>query len=115
MTSMPASLSALAITLAPRSCPSRPGFAITTRVFLAIGAAVYGGASDRRGLLPGLAEPRRGAIGLSRRGRRSPGPAGLRRGCARPPAGAGPRLAAYRRGRDHALAPRPLGRPRAVG
>src|SRR5437016_3216189 len=31
MTSIPASLSARAITLAPRSWPSRPGFAITTR------------------------------------------------------------------------------------
>src|SRR5258708_26166196 len=33
---MPASRKARAITLAPRSCPSRPGFAITTRSFLAI-------------------------------------------------------------------------------
>src|SRR5258707_735810 len=30
---MPASRSARAITLAPRSCPSRPGLAITTRIF----------------------------------------------------------------------------------
>ena len=36
MTSMPASRSARAITFAPRSCPSRPGFAITTRIFFAI-------------------------------------------------------------------------------
>ena len=34
MTSMPASRSARAMTLAPRSWPSRPGFAITTRIFL---------------------------------------------------------------------------------
>src|SRR5215831_5331389 len=33
MTSMPASRSARAMTLAPRSCPSSPGFAITTRSF----------------------------------------------------------------------------------
>src|SRR4029077_4363075 len=32
MTSMPASRSALAITLAPRSCPSKPGFATSTRI-----------------------------------------------------------------------------------
>ena len=44
---------------APRSCPSRPGLAITTRILWAIGAAVYGGAPDRRGLHPGVAEPRR--------------------------------------------------------
>src|ERR671937_1037417 len=36
MTSMPASRSALAMILAPRSCPSRPGFAITTRIFRSI-------------------------------------------------------------------------------
>src|SRR4051812_41282645 len=33
MTSMPASRSARAITLAPRSWPSRPGLAMTTRIF----------------------------------------------------------------------------------
>src|SRR5258708_30746894 len=32
MTSMPASRRARAMILAPRSCPSRPGFAITTRI-----------------------------------------------------------------------------------
>src|SRR5512133_3983040 len=32
---MPASRSARAMIFAPRSCPSRPGFAITTRIFLA--------------------------------------------------------------------------------
>src|SRR5919199_1998472 len=35
MTSMPASRGARAMIFAPRSCPSRPGFAITTRIFLA--------------------------------------------------------------------------------
>src|SRR5437016_6220370 len=33
MTSMPASRSARAMIFAPRSCPSRPGFAITTLIF----------------------------------------------------------------------------------
>src|ERR1043166_1773338 len=33
MTSMPASRSARAMTFAPRSCPSRPGFATSTRIF----------------------------------------------------------------------------------
>src|SRR5207245_1193184 len=36
MTSMPASRSARAITLAPRSCPSRPGLATSTRIGLFI-------------------------------------------------------------------------------
>src|SRR5487761_646685 len=34
MTSMPASRSARAIIFAPRSCPSSPGFAISTRIVL---------------------------------------------------------------------------------
>ena len=34
MTSMPASRSARAMIFAPRSCPSKPGFATTTRIFL---------------------------------------------------------------------------------
>src|SRR5262252_1246396 len=33
MTSMPASRSARAMIFAPRSCPSRPGLAMTTRIF----------------------------------------------------------------------------------
>src|SRR5262245_18414786 len=37
MTSMPASLSALATTLAPRSCPSRPGLATRTRIRSCVG------------------------------------------------------------------------------
>src|SRR6202521_3365546 len=36
MTSMPASRSARAITLAPRSCPSRPGLATSTRILESI-------------------------------------------------------------------------------
>src|SRR2546426_4721587 len=37
ITSMPASRRARATTFAPRSCPSRPGFAISTRIFFPIG------------------------------------------------------------------------------
>src|ERR1041385_8932335 len=33
ITSIPASRSARAMIFAPRSCPSRPGFAMTTRIF----------------------------------------------------------------------------------
>src|SRR5437879_1837212 len=36
MTSIPASRRALAITLAPRSWPSRPGFATSTRIFASV-------------------------------------------------------------------------------
>src|SRR5262249_44017700 len=115
MTSIPASLSARAITFAPRSCPSSPTLAITTRVLRTIGAAVYGRAADRRWLLTCLPEPPRGARRLPRRGRRPPHPARLRARCARPAARAGRRLAPGERGRHHALAPRPLGRPRAMG
>ena len=39
MTSMPASRSARAMIFAPRSCPSRPGLATTTRIFW-VGAVV---------------------------------------------------------------------------
>src|SRR4029079_17030583 len=39
MTSMPASRSARAMILAPRSCPSRPGFATTTRILRSAMAA----------------------------------------------------------------------------
>src|SRR5438270_11522459 len=41
MTSMPASRSARAITLAPRSWPSRPGFATNTRIFCSGGVVIY--------------------------------------------------------------------------
>src|SRR6185312_6615530 len=40
MTSMPASRSARAMIFAPRSCPSRPGFATTTRIFPATAASL---------------------------------------------------------------------------
>src|SRR3990172_7231276 len=39
MTSMPASRRARAMTLAPRSCPSSPGFAMRTRIFRGIARA----------------------------------------------------------------------------
>ena len=64
---------------------------------------------------PGLAEPRRGAFRVPARvaiGR--PPPAGLRAGRAPPPPRGGG-VAAGACNRDHALPPRPLGRPRAVG
>src|SRR5690242_14609578 len=44
MTSIPASRSARAMIFAPRSCPSRPGFAITTLIFPAIAVTL----EDRR-------------------------------------------------------------------
>src|SRR5438105_7976878 len=44
MTSMPASRRARAMIFAPRSWPSRPGFAITTLIFRVTACEVYGGA-----------------------------------------------------------------------
>src|SRR3954447_18465721 len=110
---MPASRSARAMILAPRSCPSRPGFAITTRIFWATVPQVYEREVDRSRLLAGVAQPRWRAVGLPRRGPRPPA-ARLRPRRARA-AAPGRALARGRRYRDHALAPRPLGRPRAVG
>src|SRR6188508_600693 len=109
MTSIPASLSARAMIFAPRSCPSRPGFAMTTRIVPGT-SAEYRGAPDRHRLLAGVAEPRQRTFGVHARGRREPRAAGLRAGRARP-AARGEHLARGRRDRDHALAPRPLGRP----
>src|SRR2546423_1509709 len=43
MTSMPASRKARAMIFAPRSWPSRPGFAITTLIFRVTACEVYGG------------------------------------------------------------------------
>src|SRR6188474_1111469 len=113
MTSMPASRSALAMIFAPRSWPSSPGFAITTRTFRGTWAE-YRGAPDRHRLVAGLAEPRQRALGLHARGGRQPRPPRLRTGSARPAARVG-EVADGRRDRDHALPPRPLGRPRALG
>src|SRR4051812_13594467 len=48
---MPASRSARAMIFAPRSCPSRPGLATTTRIFLWVAASMRGrDSSDRRGI-----------------------------------------------------------------
>src|SRR3989304_7074865 len=99
--------------LAPRSWPSRPGFAITTRIVPGT-SAEYRGAPERHRLLSGLAEPRQPALGLHARGRRQPRLARLRPRSPGPPAG-DVALARGRRDRHHALPPRPLGRPRAVG
>src|SRR6266540_1875348 len=49
MTSMPASRSARATTLAPRSCPSRPGLATTTRIRELISGNPFRRAGARRG------------------------------------------------------------------
>src|SRR5918911_4286859 len=61
MTSMPASRSARAMIFAPRSCPSSPGLATTTRIFFSglIGWPVATGAAGRRILRGawGLADP----------------------------------------------------------
>ena len=100
--------------LAPRSCPSRPGFAITTRIGRATLASIWRCAS------PSWAPPRPGRTPAGR----SPATwsrtasARLLLDC-----GAGVlarlreqrQLAARGRDRDHALPPRPLGRPRPVG
>src|ERR671919_134768 len=48
MTSMPASRRARAMIFAPRSCPSRPGLATTTRIFWLDGAGSVMGARGRR-------------------------------------------------------------------
>src|SRR5205809_5729506 len=50
MASMPASRRARAMIFAPRSCPSRPGFAATTRIFLFVAVDMSGcAAHGRRG------------------------------------------------------------------
>ena len=50
--------------LAPRSCPSSPGFAITTRIFRAHDVGKYMAVQITVvGSLPGVAEPRRRASG----------------------------------------------------
>src|SRR3954447_4795685 len=48
MTSMPASRSARAMIFAPRSCPSRPGLATTTRIFLFVAVDMSGCAACGR-------------------------------------------------------------------
>src|SRR5690348_10909677 len=74
----------------------------------------YAGARPRRRLLARLAQPGGRTIGLPRGGGRPADPARLRARSAAPPAEARA-VAPAGRDRDHALPPRPLGRPRAVG
>src|SRR5262245_30558528 len=110
---MPASRRARAMIFAPRSWPSRPGFAMTTRI--APGTwAEYRGAPDRHRLLAGMAEPGERTLRIHARSRREPGAPRLRARRPRPAPRERP-LAGGRRDRDHALPPRPLGRPRPLG
>src|SRR6185436_11719901 len=113
MTSIPASRRARAMIFAPRSWPSRPGFAMTTRIAPGT-SAEYRGAPHRHRLLSGMAEPGERAFRVHAGGRREPCSARLRPGRPRAPARGEP-LARGRRDRDHALAPGSLGRPRALG
>ena len=98
---------------APRSCPSRPGLAITTRIFRSTWA-VYGGENLRHRLLARLAQSGRRPLGLPPRALRRAAPRRLRpgRAAASPPAGG---VAERRCDRDHPLPSRPLGRSRPVG
>src|SRR5262249_60964774 len=104
MTSMPASRRARAMIFAPRSCPARPGFAMTTRIGPGT-SAEYRGAPDRHRLVAGLAEPGKRAFRLHARGRWEPRVARLWPRRPRPAAG-DLSVAGGRRDRDHALAPR---------
>src|SRR5205823_8208257 len=80
MTSMPASRNARAMIFAPRSCPSRPGFAMTTLIFRATAwrsiwrwrlASVRHAVEPEIPLTPFIQVPRLGcAVGLSLRARR---------------------------------------------
>src|SRR5918994_3897470 len=108
---MPASRRARAMIFAPLSWPSRPGLAMTTRIFLATGGSVYGGEAHGHRLVSGLAEPRERSIRLPARG---PGQAAprLRPGRSRP---AAPERRPRGCDRDHPLAPRPLRRPDSLG
>src|SRR5687767_8390719 len=54
MTSMPASRRARAMILAPRSCPSRPGLATTTRILRAVGLGVAMRAGAEYAIAPAL-------------------------------------------------------------
>src|SRR5215831_6133740 len=51
MTSMPASRNARAMIFAPRSCPSRPGFAMTTLIFRATTAEFSLGSTEPKGVV----------------------------------------------------------------
>src|SRR5436853_562196 len=60
MTSKPASRKARAMTLAPRSCPSSPGLATTTRYGLCMGSTPHAAVASRPDGARHLAEPRAG-------------------------------------------------------
>src|SRR4051812_45583263 len=91
MTSIPASRRARAMIFAPRSCPSRPGFATTTRIFLLLlPSAMRAGSLTRLSPPPGeqaradQAEAEQGeqggpAAGLGKRGAGLPRAGGARR------------------------------------
>src|SRR5579884_4079982 len=106
---MPASRSARAMIFAPRSCPSRPGFATTTLIFPATVGQYRNGEADDRRLLSRLAEPGKRPLRIPDRAPRDEAPPRLRprRPLAAPGGG---RMAARRRDRDHAHAHRPLRR-----
>src|SRR6188474_3319046 len=53
MTSIPASRRARAMILAPRSCPSKPGLATTTRILRAVAASISAGSLEDGGLRVG--------------------------------------------------------------
>ena len=72
MTSMPASRSARAMIFAPRSWPSRPGLATTTRILREFTRRRLAGATSRCGPPAGRARARCAGAG-SRRARGSPG------------------------------------------
>src|SRR5918994_1168129 len=92
---------------APRSWPSRPGLAMTTRIFAATARSIgtltwgrfpapatsryrpdYENEVDHRRMLAGLAESRRGPVRVSRRNRRASRAPRLRRRRARQAPGA---------------------------
>ena len=101
-----------AMILAPRSCPSSPGLAITTRIFRSTWA-VYGREIHRHRVLTRVAEPRWRTFRLS--------PRALRVGCSSTVVRVSCRgwrargVAPRRRDRDHPFPSRPLGGPRPVG
>src|SRR5215208_6042693 len=104
MTSIPASRSARAMIFAPRSWPSRPGFAITTLILSATVGQYRNVKLTVVGCSPAWPNPGGAQSGylVESDGRR------LLLDC-------GPGVLPRLRDRDHALPPRPLGRPRAVG
>src|SRR4051794_32871398 len=70
MTSMPASRSVRAMIFAPRSWPSRPGFATTTRILRLMRASVSGANAPLRRLARGFSGPGGGVRAADRPGGR---------------------------------------------